>query len=154
MPLNKFRHRTQRGLPYIVARCRQCEQEYNSLHHDKERKKQRERERYLDPEKRKKRLEYKRRWVNERPGYYKKRYHNDIEKQRERDKKYRQNNIDNVRKGQRERARKRRNEISDLYVKGVVSKQIGIAFREIPPSFIKLKKIQIKAKRILKTIKK
>ncbi len=122
LPLKKFRTRIQHGKPYIVARCRKCEQEFNKIQQDPEKRRLAERKRFAIPEKRENKNQYQTAW--------------------------RKKNISKNRAYHRKNIKKNVDEMSDLYIGRIIfHKKIGIP---IPHDLIKLKRLQLIAKRTLK----
>lgn len=124
LPIKRFRKRLQKGLPYIVAKCRECETEYNKVHRDKENRRIKEFMRFQNPEKRAKKNNYQRKWRCE-----------NIEKNRAYHRKHLKRNVD---------------DLTDSYVGRLLFKVV--AKNEIPPSLIKLKRQHLICKRTLKLI--
>lgn len=60
--LDKFRSRIQHGKPYIIAKCRECEVEYNKKWHDPEKRRIAERKRFANPKRRDRKNKYQRKW--------------------------------------------------------------------------------------------
>lgn len=122
LPVGDFRTRMQHGRPYVIARCRKCENEYNAVHHDKELKKQGERKRFSNPKNRKRKNKYQIKW--------------------------RKKNILKNRAYHRKNIKKNVDEMSDLYIRRMIfHKKNGI---HIPSELIKLKRLQLIAKRTIK----
>lgn len=149
IPITNFRTRNQHGKLYIVAKCRKCEQENNFIQYDRDKRRKRERK-AANPERWKRKYKYQREWLKARPEYDKKYYHKDLKRSRDYSKKYWQNHLEK----NRERANKAQREsvsaITDQYVKGLLNRQTGLAYNEIPTPLIKLKQLQILGKRTLK----
>lgn len=149
LSVDKFRVRQQHGKPYIVARCRKCEMEFNTVQCDKERRRFRNRKE-SNPDRYKRRYSYWKNWLAERPDYQKKIYHKDIKRARGYGAKYRNANRSSLRARATKRQQVNIKNITPQYAKGLIARGTGLAFKEIPVPLIKLKQLQIICKRSLK----
>ncbi len=121
-PISNFRKRIMHGREYHVARCKGCEYQISKSQADPERRRIRENER-------------KRENKDYFNAYQKEWRKKDIEKNRDRHRINIKKNVD---------------EMSDLYIKRLMfhNKVKGIS---IPYDLIRLKRLQLKAKRTIKT---
>lgn len=120
LTLDKFRMRQQRGKPYVIAKCRECEREYNRIHHCKEKKKISERKRLSNPDNKRRKNEYQISW--------------------------RKKNISKNRAYHRKNIKKNVDELSDLYI----SRTMCRGMKNIPEDLIEVKRTQLKLKRLIK----
>jgi|SRR6185437_11716696 len=128
LPIDKFRVRKgffKSGKDLVLARCKKCEQEMNKMQQDPEKRRNAERRRFSLPEKKKERN----------------RYQNEI----------RAKNVHKYRGYHKKYIKKQVDELTDNYISRQLTQNKSSV--PIPQDLIKLKRLQILAKRTLKIIK-